>query len=215
MDHQDSTCSRIAPPESRDTQKGTCNSEQAVHGFRWEKRSFYGVDEDQESSCRIKPPPNVDPEVFKLLPGEIQKELLSPAYLSSLPSLSVSEARHMSQNKLPEKDSPMKGNPFGMNHQCPTGVSIIQGENVMEQEELSLPRSSDCNFPGNVDPEVFSELPPDVQKELMSEWKQQKPILKISSSRKTGKSSTSKGKDRKTEGRTSQSNNLFKYLKPG
>lgn len=215
LDHRDSTCSRIAPSGSQDSQKGTHNSEQAAHGFRWEQSSVYGVSEDHEASCSIKPPPNVDPEVFKLLPAEIQKELLSPAYLSSLPSLSVSEAPQMSKNKPPEKDSPIKINPFTMNRQCLTGVNVIQGENVVEQEELSLPRSSDCNFPGNVDPEVFSELPPDVQKELMSEWRQGKPILKTPSSRKTGKSSTSKGKDRKTEGRTSQSNNLFKYFKPG
>ncbi|KAM4746589.1 DNA polymerase iota [Anableps anableps] len=222
LDHQVNACSNMASPKSQVTQKGTCSSEQSLHGSRWVQSSAYGGEENHEASCstaginpdKTKPPLNVDPEVFKLLPEEIQKELLSPAYLNSLPSHSVFEVPHMSKNKLPENDSSIKVDPSGMNHQWPAGISVVHGENVTEKEKLSLPRSSDCNFPGNVDPEVFSELPPDIQEELMSEWKQQKPVLKMPLSRKTGKGSISKGKDRKAEGRSSQSNNLFKYFKP-
>ncbi|MEQ2177383.1 hypothetical protein GOODEAATRI_002963 [Goodea atripinnis] len=194
-------------------------SQQSLHGFGWEHSSICAVEENHEASCsterinpdKTKPPPNVDPEVFKLLPEEIQKELLSPAYLNSLLTHSVSEDPHMLKNKLSENDSALKADPSSVNHQWPAGIHITHAENIMEQDMSSLSRSSDCNFPGNVDPEVFSELPPDIQKELISDWKQQKLILKTPSSRKTGKGSISKSKDRKAEGRSSQSNNLFKY----
>lgn len=63
-----------------------------------------------------------------------------------------------------------------------------------------------------MDPKVFSELPPDVQRELLSEWKQQKLVLKSPSSRKSGQSV--KAKDKKAVGKNSQANNLFKYFKP-
>ncbi|XP_054895218.1 DNA polymerase iota [Poeciliopsis prolifica] len=193
LDHQISECSRNVPPKGQ----MTCKSEQP------EETSEASCSTGGINSDKTKPPPQVDPEVFRLLPEEIQKELLSPYYLNSLQS-------HMSKN-----DSSMKADKSRMNHQQPAGIPVIHEENVMEQGNLSLPQSSDCNFPGNVDPEVFSELPPDVQKELMSEWKQQNPVLKTPSSRKTGKGSLSKGKDRKAEGRSSQSNNLLKYFKPG
>ncbi|XP_014324974.1 DNA polymerase iota isoform X1 [Xiphophorus maculatus] len=198
LDHQISECSRNVPPKGQ----MTCNSEQSEENYE-ASCSTEGINSD-----KTKPPPHVDPEVFRLLPEEIQKELLSPYYLNSLQS-------HMSKHEPLGNDSSMKADRSRMNHQQPAGIRVINEENVMEQEKLSLPRSSDCNFPGNVDPEVFSELPPDVQKELMSEWKQQNPVLKTPSSRKTGKGSISKSKDRKAEGRSSQSNNLLKYFKPG
>lgn len=180
----------------------TCSSEQSEENYE-ASCSTEGINLD-----KTKPPPHVDPEVFRLLPEEIQKELLSPYYVNSLQS-------HMLEHEPLENDSSMKADRSRMNHQQAAGIRVINEEKVMDQEKLSLPRSSDCNFPGNVDPEVFSELPPDVQKELMSEWKQQNPVLKTPSSRKTGKGSISKGKDRKAEGRSSQSNNLLKYFKPG
>lgn len=177
-------------------------------------------------------PPNVDPEVFRLLPEEIQKELLSPAYANSLPGTSVSsvavvDVPNITKIKSPQsftdsksikeiKKAVNKSDPSDrattMNLQRPVGTNSFPGENVMDEERLSFPQSSDCEFPGNVDPKVFSELPPDVQRELMSEWKQQKPILKTPSSRKTGRSSTTK--DRKAAGKDRQANNLLKYFKP-
>ncbi|XP_038155678.1 DNA polymerase iota [Cyprinodon tularosa] len=219
LGHQVNSCSRIAPANNKVTTKDTCG--QSLHVLGLEQSSVYAAEENHQASCsterissnETKPPPNVDPEVFKLLPEEIQKEILSPSYFKSQPSPSASETHHMSTNKPQEKDLPMKVESSSMNQPWPAGVHVNHGENVTEN--LSLPQSSDCNFPGNVDPKVFSELPPEVQKELLAEWKQQKPILKTPSSRKTGKASTSKGKDRKAEGRASQSNNLFKYFKPG
>lgn len=104
------------------------------------------------------------------------------------------------ESKLESSDCVATGN-----QQSPVGMSALSGEG-------RLPQSSDYDFPGHVDPKVFSELPPDVQNELISEWKQQKLVLKSISSLKSGRSL--KTKDKKAAGRNSQANSLFKYFKP-
>lgn len=243
MDHQFGTDGMITQHNKQpatQSSSSSSSSEAPLHGLRWKQNSAVNVEETRNASCSTagcdldktanavtRLPPNVDPEVFKLLPEDIQKELLSPAYVSSLYSTSSSHSGTDFPNKLPEtltdsesisdtKDTANKLNSSNrattVNHQGKAGTSAFPGEEVMEEGGLSFPRSSDCEFPGNVDPKVFSELPPDVQRELMSEWKQQKPILKTSLSKKPGKSLTSK--DRKAPGKGSQANNLFKYFKP-
>ncbi|KAM7019088.1 DNA polymerase iota [Tautogolabrus adspersus] len=174
-------------------------------------------------------PPNVDHEVFRLLPEDIQKELLSSVYTNSLTNTSTSSATVAEVSRTREnktsllftgaqniKDKKETVDPSNLTttvkHQSPAGQSLFPGDNVMEEGRLSFSRSSDCEFPGNVDPKVFSELPPDVQAELMAEWKQQKPVPKDPSSRKPGRSLMTK--DRKAAGKNSQTNNLFKYFKP-
>uniref|UniRef100_A0A1A8P6G1 Polymerase (DNA directed) iota n=1 Tax=Nothobranchius pienaari TaxID=704102 RepID=A0A1A8P6G1_9TELE len=222
---------RISPQKKHVTPKSSTSSDGASHGFKWKQDSV--VEENQTTACCSEVfcpdatadtaadqlPPDVDPEVFKLLPEEIQKELLSPLFLNSLSSYHlVSGVTHKPTNK--SSDSERIGDPANTLDTSnratamsqPAGTSGSHGENVMEGDELPFPQPSDCKFPGNVDPEVFSELPPDVQQELMSEWKQQKLILKTPSSRKPGRGSVSK--DRKSAGKSSQANNLFKYFKP-
>lgn len=247
MDHQFGTDGMITQHNKQpaiQSSSSSSSSEAPLHGLRWKQNSAVIVEETRNASCSTagcdpdetanavtRLPPNVDPEVFKLLPEDIQKELLSPAYVSSLYSTSSSQSGtdvpSTSKSKLPEtltdsesisdtKDAANKLNSSNrattVNHQGKAGTSAFPEEEVMEEGGLSFPRLSDCEFPGNVDPKVFSELPPDVQRELMSEWKQQKPILKTSSSKKPGKSLMSK--DRKAPGKGSQANNLFKYFKP-
>ncbi|XP_028269213.1 DNA polymerase iota isoform X2 [Parambassis ranga] len=239
MDHQFNTHSIITPNKRQLTRSSSCCSEVAIHGFRGKQGLAVAVGDSQTASCSStsdhgpnhtndtqRLPPDVDPEVFKLLPVEIQKELLSPAYIKSLYCTSafsdISQSHSLqtftdSQNindikVAAELDSSDRVTTVN-HHQWPLGTSAFSGENVMEEGGPSSPQSSDCQFPGNVDPGVFSELPRDVQRELMSEWKQQKPVLKIASSKKQGRSSMAK--DRKAAGKSSQRNNLFKYFKPG
>lgn len=247
MDHQFSTHNVITQLTSQKTvtTKGACSSDAALYGFN---RKHVAVEDSslQRVSCSMarsaseetnitvthQLPPNVDPEVFRLLPEEIQKELLSPVYTNSVPSTSTSSSAvvdvpQITKNKSTqsftdshnikvikeavEKTDP-SDRPNTMNHQRPEGASAFPVEDVMEEGRRSFSRSSDFEFPGNVDPKVFFELPPDVQQELMSEWKQQKPGLKMPSSRKPGKNLMTK--DRKAAGKGSQANNLFKYFKP-
>ncbi|KAM9359855.1 DNA polymerase iota [Symphorus nematophorus] len=250
MDHQVSTHTVITQHTSQKTvtTKSPCSSEAVLHGFKRQQSPVVALEDPplQKVSCSTarsnsdetentvthRLPQNVDPEVFRLLPEEIQKELLSSAFTNSLPSTSVSSVTvgddpHMTKNKsplsltdsrnikdikVPINKSDPSDRPTTVHHQWLVGTSALPGEDVMGEGRLSSPRSSDCEFPGNVDPKVFSELPPDVQRELMSEWKQQKPVPKAPMSRKPGRSLMTK--DRKATGKSSQANNLLKYFKP-
>ncbi|KAM4575826.1 DNA polymerase iota [Odontesthes bonariensis] len=229
--HQVGTCNTMTRHRAHVFTKSSSSSEATLQEGN-QKASGCNPDEtDNTASDRL--PPNVDPEVFKILPEEIQKELLSPAYLNSLsstltspsvaedPLISNIKASQMftdSQNIKETKEVAEKldasDRATTVNHQGPAGTSGVQRESITKEEKLPLHPSFDCEFPGNVDPGVFSELPSDVQRELMSEWKQQKPVLKTPSSRKPGRSLTAKDKDRKAAGKSSQTNNLFKYFKP-
>lgn len=145
-------------------------------------------------------PPNVDPEVFRSLPKEIQKELLS-FDLSNSTIYTPTDSLHGSENAFQEAYS------SAVNSKNPSA----SGPGDLKTEKcLSLPGSSHAKFPGNVDPTVFAELPHEVQKELMTEWEQDKPILKARSSKKPTKT----GKDKKATGKSCQSNSLLKYFKP-
>ncbi|XP_049619122.1 DNA polymerase iota [Syngnathus scovelli] len=66
-------------------------------------------------------------------------------------------------------------------------------------------------LPPNVDPRVFSQLPANIQTELMREWEWRRPVLKIPGlSRKPG----NEAKEKKSGGRKSQANSLLNYFKP-
>ncbi|KAM9394527.1 LOW QUALITY PROTEIN: DNA polymerase iota-like [Pholidichthys leucotaenia] len=240
MDHQISTHTSNIWHTKQPTTKHSSSSEAALHGFTWKQSSVVAVEVTQKASFSTDGcgpdentnsvtnqfPPNVDPEVFKLLPEDIQKELLSPAYISSLCSASTSQSdKHfsdVSKNKslqdftdsqnlgVLKEDKRLEPSDSAttVNYEWAPGTSAVPGENVTEEGRLS----SDCEFPGNVDPGVFSELPADVQRELMTEWKQQKLVMKTPSSRKPGRRMTTK--DRKAAIKGSQANSLFNYFKP-
>lgn len=268
MDHRLNSHSMITQHTSQKTAstKSPSSSEAALHGFKRKQStvvpvkalqlrkvscSAVGSDPDEtNNTVTHRLPPNVDLEVFKLLPEEIQKELLSPAYANSLPSslmastsqstpvagadvpqisdntslqspapsmpvpLSLPDSQNLRDRKETAKELDPSDRATVVNQQRPSGTTAVPGENIMEEGRLSFPKSFDCEFPVNVNPEVFSELPPAVQRELMSEWKQHKPVLKTSTStsRKPGRSSMTK--DKKTAGKSSQSNNLLNYFKP-
>lgn len=241
VDPQLSAYSRITQhlSEKTVTTEHPHSSDAESHGFKGQQRPVVAVKDssiagpahdDTDNAVTNRLPPNVDPEVFVLLPDDIQKELLSPTYTNYLSGTLVSSAElvhipHVTKNKSPqsftdsqnindmrEAVSKSPDMETTTNHQIPAGTSALKEENISEEGGLSFTPSSDCEFPGNVDPAVFSELPADVQRELMSEWKQQKPALKSASSRKPARSSMAK--DRKAAKKSSQGNNLFKYFKP-
>lgn len=225
------------------TTKEPIYSGSSLCGFQREHRAVVAVEESPhhkihcssttaahdatDATVTERLPPNVDPEVFKFLPKEIQMELLSSTPTHSVSSVSSAEpinVLHTTQSKSTEscKDSAH----FNVLHQTgeklelsekrslshlPADMSSSSAENAFEEQTLSLP-SSECEFPGNVDPKVFSELPLDVQQELKFEWKQKKPVFKSPSSRKPARSMMNK--DRKTTGKNRQANSLFKYFKP-
>ncbi|XP_077202915.1 DNA polymerase iota isoform X2 [Paroedura picta] len=88
---------------------------------------------------------------------------------------------------------------------------------LQEQTEEGSPRDRDqkgesrCALPPSVDAKTFSELPAEIQKELMVEWESREPVCKLRVARTPSKLQT-----KKTGGRPShrQSNSLLRYFKP-
>ncbi|KAM4616913.1 DNA polymerase iota [Polymixia lowei] len=237
------TQSTVPPGVAPECQKDTCStagSDQTVN--------------TPKLTCQL--PPDVDPDMFRLLPEDIQRELSSPSYpdpLGGPPTPTTSQSAtggpapafdtpHIS-NKYPPQSCPPASMPPSrsfadshslkdgeeaasdldssdtvttVNHTWPPGSSTVPVSTVSEEGKAragpSVPQSPDCGFPVDVDPTVFSELPPDVQRELMSEWRQQRPVLKTPSCRKQGRNSVVKG--RKAAAKGSQTNNLLNYFKP-
>lgn len=229
-------------PERTAATKHTYSPHTALHGFKRKQSSVVAVEEpslqkvssstaalayDQTANTVTnRLPPNIDPEVFSLLPEEIQMELLSStntgcmtsrssAKVVNVPLKTKSQSTQLFSshhfNDIQAAESKLEPSDMEATTNQPVGTSTLLGH-VLEEKTVSSPQSPDCGFPGNVDPKVFSELPLDVQKELISEWKQQKPIFKIASSKKPGRSLMTK--DRKAAGKASQANNLLKYFKP-
>ncbi|KAE8636690.1 hypothetical protein XENTR_v10003086 [Xenopus tropicalis] len=66
-------------------------------------------------------------------------------------------------------------------------------------------------FPHSVDVNVFSQLPEEVQRELMAEWKQLKPTPKIPVRKQSEKAKASRGK---RTGASAGASSLLKYFKP-
>ncbi|MEE6457869.1 hypothetical protein FKM82_000076 [Ascaphus truei] len=94
---------------------------------------------------------------------------------------------------------------------CTMDTSV---ENVDTDTEVGA--VMDCTepvvtFPKNVDPNVFSELPAEVQRELMAEWRQQKRTPKIQVKKQHEKTKVTKGKRSRT---SAQPNSLLQYFKP-
>lgn len=226
------------------TAKDRFYSDSSLYGFQRKQSTVVSMEESlhQKIPCSTviaahdgtdatvtdRLPPNVDPEVFKCLPKEIQMELLSSASTDSVLSVSSAELMNIPETTESQSTESCKDSAhFNVVHQAgekmecsekgslsnlPADRSSSSEENVFEEKALPLLQSSDCEFPGNVDPKVFSELPLDVQQELMSEWKQKKPVFKSPSSRKPAKSMINK--DKKTAGKNRQANSLLKYFKP-
>ncbi|XP_074667540.1 DNA polymerase iota-like isoform X2 [Strix aluco] len=80
-------------------------------------------------------------------------------------------------------------------------------------EEKTYSRQAGIVFPPHVDTKTFYELPADVQKELLAEWKSQEPASKTSTDKPPERPKTKKGR-RNTAPCLAQSNSLLRYFKP-
>lgn len=92
---------------------------------------------------------------------------------------------------------------------CPQGTEPNAGS-AMDCTE-SGDSGSTLSLPKSVDVNVFSQLPVELQKELMSEWKNQNLTPKIQVKKFQDKVKTSKGQ---RPSAASHPNNLLKYFKP-
>ncbi|KAF4112764.1 DNA polymerase iota isoform X3 [Onychostoma macrolepis] len=190
-----------------------------------------------EKTVCSKLPRGVDPEVFKLLPEHIQMELISSFQNEDSAQLNYGAADTSSEDVDPAAHSTLafkqpttehcesalnyNRNPASHNHVLSKTLSSTQSTMelnpglVKATESHDIPAATQApqsDVPANVDPYVFSQLPADVQKELLTEWRQQKPVLKIPSKQSHKTSNT---KDKKSAAKGSQcTNNILKYFKP-
>ncbi|XP_006626709.1 DNA polymerase iota isoform X1 [Lepisosteus oculatus] len=223
------------------TLKKACGSESAVTGEEsqqaQQKQSRPGLVKD------FQPPLGVDPEVFRQLPEEIQREIMSstspaPCLGASrekkVPVMKSSHKRELSSTlQLPKRKTSLgsseckstdsigsheekKKSQTGFVQPSPqlAHESSTSSFSVCEAMDPESPMDCDplkqtAEFPSNVDPKVFSELPAELQRELLTEWKQQRPVSKIHINKYLAKAKDTKP----TTAKSTQTNNLLKYFK--
>ncbi|KAI4873795.1 hypothetical protein NFI96_017980, partial [Prochilodus magdalenae] len=191
----------------------------------------------QEERTRSKLPPHIDPDVFQALPEHIQMELMASFQAGAsapedsvdrLPSSTRVHPEEPAQFLRNREETPRHGEraPTRSNHMtCNDEISAedrqnddMEGQRSHDRraaESRPLAQTGHEDVPPNVDPLVFSQLPSDVQKELLAEWKQHKPALKLSSRETTRLGARHAGaRDRRAAPRGSQSNSLLRYFKP-
>ncbi|CAI9597923.1 unnamed protein product [Staurois parvus] len=107
----------------------------------------------------------------------------------------------------------------GDNTACASSSSCISCSNQISQPceaDVDCAESSDSNrvsfFPRSVDMNVFSQLPNELQKELMADWKHKDLTPKIPSIKLQEKAKIAKSQRPKSSAKL---NNLLKYFKPG
>ncbi|XP_072430269.1 DNA polymerase iota [Chiloscyllium punctatum] len=90
---------------------------------------------------------------------------------------------------------------------CQPSGKILELSNV-ECERLTLPNSG--SIPSNVDPKVFSELPAEVQNELLTDWKQRKTVPKRNTAKLASK--VKPNARAKSPKKITKSNSILKYF---
>ncbi|MCJ8746598.1 hypothetical protein PDJAM_G00143660 [Pangasius djambal] len=144
-------------------------------------------------------PPDVDPDVFRALPQHIQKELIT-SFQEDL-STETQERHGGSAPPTPHADDLITRRRSDAEE--PADVSAAE----------RVPAGPDVlDVPPNVDPYVFSQLPPDMQRELRTEWRRSKPILKMSPKHTARRTTTTR--DKRPAAKRSLSGSLLKYFKP-
>ncbi|XP_022531452.2 DNA polymerase iota [Astyanax mexicanus] len=208
--------------------KPSTSPRQPVSKHSGPKTTSSGRSSTLETQKSPKLPPHVDPDVFQALPEHIQKELMAsfqtgdalPEDSIENPSPVAAPARaerpeQQTQAHINQKQtSQLSQISLNQSHQIEhSNINVAQSQNhnlcdsSSTESAISLP-----DVPPNVDPLVFSQLPSDMQNELLAEWKQRKPTLKISSTKPATKQSASR--DHRPAARASQNNSLLKYFKP-
>lgn len=183
--------------------------------------------EPSGASRLMKLPPHIDPDVFQALPEHIQVELLAsfqtgttaPQDPAGEPPSACTE-RPEEQARLPEAS---QRGPLVQNHDVlDPDQNLCLGSRTSEGPESrppaqtgrpDVPPDVPPAIPPDVDPLVFSQLPSEVQRELLAEWRQQKPVLKLSS-RRAGRQGGTRERRPGTASRPPQNHGLLRFFKP-
>ncbi|XP_027023944.1 DNA polymerase iota isoform X2 [Tachysurus fulvidraco] len=143
-------------------------------------------------------PPDVDPDVFRALPWHIQSELMS-----SFQEDSIERQEHRISSALPTAHAD------DLITQPSSGTEELGDVSAEER----VPADHDVpDVPPNVDPYVFSQLPPDMQRELRTEWRQSKLTLKMSQKHTARRTTTTR--EKRPVAKRSNSGSLLQYFKP-
>ncbi|KPP62379.1 hypothetical protein Z043_119446 [Scleropages formosus] len=153
------------------------------------------------SSCvcdnvSLTPPAGVDPHVFRDLPADIQKELLSSSTVDTV-------------LRCPSSAGPSDSEPGFV-----TGLHLSSSECLQQRHPVELhteSRSPVCDVPPHIDPQVFAELPPELQRELLSEWTRKTSAVKMQPPARHGRPAASRGSKLATAS-SSQTNNLLREV---
>ncbi|XP_059845699.1 DNA polymerase iota isoform X1 [Hypanus sabinus] len=218
------------------------------------KRNFLeSASEDSSDSAQVFSntdlPPGIDLNVFRELPANIQKEIISDASRSpdqqkyhspqkqsieKTPRKSSFSFRSLTedQRKLlvpPDPESNLS-NPSAVHCIAPDFHSRMSAGPGNHLEARAVPGPSPpCEvlqpakrapeaptdqssppFPNNVDAKVFSQLPAELQKELLGEWKQQRIMSKVDVTKRDSKVKPSTG-PRHCQ-KTPKSNSILRYF---
>ncbi|XP_063151887.1 DNA polymerase iota isoform X2 [Candoia aspera] len=171
-------------------------------------------------------PAGVDYDVFNQLPSDIKEEIISSQKKDrdstvTLWSHGVSELREELPCHTKAKGSPVSLNSGDL---CPhtralafLGIAPTNEEPPLEKQNPHGENSSQNDWregskvalPPSVDPKTFSELPAEMQKELLAEWKSQESVSKMHVSKDVALKGT-----KKRQSSSPGSNSLLRYFKP-
>lgn len=183
-------------------------------------------------------------DVFSQLPEDIKKEILcspqtgtahskttkpSPCSKGIQSFFRKANARYPSTPYIPEMPMHKGGGdaPLTVKHSsskvADDGSTCIPHPNPISEfraSDMDCVGSSDSStgsfFPRSVDMNVFSQLPEDLQKELMTDWKHKDLTPKIPAVKSQEKAKYAKLKSPGQRPNSSANpNNLLKYFKPG
>uniref|UniRef100_A0A8C8E847 DNA polymerase iota n=1 Tax=Otus sunia TaxID=257818 RepID=A0A8C8E847_9STRI len=243
---KDLPSSKLKDTENYSAEKENCNSTSATKTRK--------LPEEKQSNIKKAgipdfpfhlAPGDIDQEVFRELPEDIQKEMisenpagippgdvlggLSACFVEVVPgasraggspeghgnpgtSSSVEQPPADALNFMGRDQSSLEA---GAGRSVPWVPLLGKDKEAFETacEEKTYSRQAGIIFPPHVDTKTFYELPADVQKELLAEWRSQEPASKTSTDKPPEKPKPKKGR-RSTAPCLAQSNSLLRYFKP-
>ncbi|XP_078408493.1 DNA polymerase iota isoform X1 [Cetorhinus maximus] len=144
---------------------------------------------------------------------EDQRKLLVPPDADSNPTISSSDTHHVdvhnstSDNPEAQPERPALNDKAAslQDHQPPCETSQSRNADPERPTVQNL-----APIPSNVDPKVFSELPAELQKELLMDWKQQRTVPKVNVAKQAIKVRSNTGA--RNPKRSTKSNSILKYF---
>ncbi|XP_073537374.1 DNA polymerase iota isoform X2 [Phyllobates terribilis] len=192
-----------------------------------------------ESSLSL--PEDIDMDVFSQLPEDIKKEIIQSPHRRSIQRsqpatapggikqffnggntgnrlVSAGDQGHsprtvLSLRKDPEDTSLASGSVPAASPRSDSAFPHGSEPDIANPKDCAEPEDAGVlsPLPKSIDVNVFSQLPAELQTELMSEWKNQKLTPKIQVKKSQDKAKTPKGP---RPSASSRPNNLLKYFKP-